>query len=70
MRRGILSGVWTVLRLPSNPLFMKNLEYIKAEENLKREDQKLYQRKDKRAQVEKLTLMKEVKKPKGKFRKK
>jgi len=48
---------------------MKNKEYIKAAENFKREEQKLYQRKDKRAQVEKLTLMKEDKKPKGKFTK-
>ncbi|MFM7193355.1 MAG: hypothetical protein ACKO3B_09435 [Bacteroidota bacterium] len=49
---------------------MKSREYIKAEENFKREEQKLFQRKDKRAQVENLTLMKETKKPKGKFRKK
>lgn len=49
---------------------MKSREYIKAEENFKREEQKLYQRKDKRAQVENLTQMKEVKKAKGKFRKK
>lgn len=49
---------------------MKNREYIKAEQNFKREEQKLWQRKDKRAQVENLTTMKEVKKPKGKFRKK
>jgi hypothetical protein len=41
---------------------MKNKEYIKAEENLKREEQKLYQRKDKHQQVEQLTLLKEDKK--------
>ena len=46
---------------------MKNKEYIKAAENFKREEQKLFQRKDKRAQVENLTTMKETKKPKGKF---
>ncbi|MCU0368438.1 MAG: hypothetical protein MUF39_06375 [Cyclobacteriaceae bacterium] len=44
---------------------MKNREYIKAEENLKIEQEKRYQRKDKRAQVENLTLLKETKKPKG-----
>ncbi len=45
---------------------MKNQEYIKAEEYLKRDEQKSYQRKDKRAQVEKLTLLKETKKAKKK----
>lgn len=34
---------------------MKNPEYIKAEENFKIEQEKRFQRKDKRAQVEKLT---------------
>lgn len=43
---------------------MKTREYIKAEENLKIEQEKRYQKKDKRAQVEKLTLLKETKKPK------
>lgn len=41
---------------------MKNKEYIQADENFKREEQKLYQQKNKRAQVEKLTLLKEEKK--------
>lgn len=41
---------------------MKNREYIKAEENLKREEQKLYQRKVKRPQEEYLTTLKESKK--------
>ena len=45
---------------------MKNRESIKAEEYLKRDEQKSYQRKDKRAQVEKLTLLKETKKAKKK----
>jgi hypothetical protein len=49
---------------------MKNPEYIKAEENFKIEQEKRFQRKDKRAQVEKLTLLKETKKPKGSFSKK
>jgi hypothetical protein len=46
---------------------MKNREYIKAEENLKIEQEKRYQRRDKRQQVEQLTLLKENKKPKGTF---
>lgn len=44
---------------------MKSREYIKAEENLKIEKEKRYQRKHKRLQVEQLTLLKETKKPKG-----
>lgn len=48
---------------------MKNREYIKAEENLKIEEEKRFQRKNKRAQVEKLTLLKEEKKPKGSYSK-
>ncbi len=44
---------------------MKSREFIQAEENLKREEQKLYQRKDKRAQVENLTTLKEEKKKPG-----
>jgi hypothetical protein len=44
---------------------MKSREYIKAEENLKIEQEKRYQRKDKRLQVEQLTLHREEKKPKG-----
>jgi hypothetical protein len=44
---------------------MKSREYIKAEENLKIEQEKRYQRKDKRLQVEQLTLYKEEKKPKA-----
>ncbi len=44
---------------------MKNREYIKAEENLKIESEKRFQHKQKRAQVEKLTLLKETKKPKA-----
>ena len=44
---------------------MKNKEYIKAKENLKIDQEKRYQRKDKRLQVEQLTLHKETKKPKG-----
>ena len=49
---------------------MKTLDYIKAQENLKRDQLKEYQRKEKRAQVEKLTLLKDYKKPKGTFSKK
>jgi hypothetical protein len=45
--------------------FMKTREYIKADENLKIDLEKRYQRKDKRLQVEQLTLHKENKKPKG-----
>jgi hypothetical protein len=44
---------------------MKTREEIKAEENLKINSEKRYQRKDKRAQVEKLTLLKETKKTKA-----
>lgn len=44
---------------------MKNREYIKAEENFKRDQEKRYQRKDKRLQVEQQTLIKDTKKPKG-----
>lgn len=43
---------------------MKSREYIKAEENFKIEQEKRFQRKDRRPQVEKLTLLKETKKPK------
>jgi hypothetical protein len=43
---------------------MKNRQYIKAEENLKRDSEKRYQIKIKRAQVENLTLLKEKKKKK------
>lgn len=44
---------------------MKTREYIRAAENLKIDLEKRYQRKDKRLQVEQLTLHKEIKKPKG-----
>jgi hypothetical protein len=44
---------------------MKTREYVKAEENFKIDLEKRYQRKDKRLQVEQLTLHKETKKPKG-----
>lgn len=44
---------------------MKNREYIKAQENLKIDQEKRYQRKDKRLQVEQQTLLKDTKKPKG-----
>jgi hypothetical protein len=44
---------------------MKNREYVKAQENFKIDLEKRYQRKDKRLQVEQLTLHKEIKKPKG-----
>ena len=44
---------------------MKTREYIKAEENFKIDQEKRYQRKDKRLQVEQLTLHKETKKAKG-----
>lgn len=43
---------------------MKTREYIQAEENLKRDQEKRYQRKDKRAQVEQLTQLKDEKKAK------
>jgi hypothetical protein len=43
---------------------MKTREEIKAAENLKITSEKRYQRKDKRAQVENLTLLKETKKSK------
>jgi hypothetical protein len=43
---------------------MKNRQYIKAEENLKRDSEKRYQIKIKRAQVENLTQLKETKKKK------
>jgi hypothetical protein len=49
---------------------MKTREEIKAAENLKIDKDKLYQRKDKRAQVENLTLLKETKKPKSSTAKK
>ncbi len=42
---------------------MKTREFVKAEENLKIESEKRFQRKMKRPQVEKLTLLKEKKKP-------
>lgn len=48
---------------------MKTREYIKAEENLKIDKEKRYQRKDKRKQVEQLTLLKDEKKGKGTFSK-
>lgn len=41
---------------------MKTKEYIKADENLKRDEQKGYQRKVKRVQEEHQTLLKEEKK--------
>jgi hypothetical protein len=44
---------------------MKNREYIKAEENFKIDQEKRYQRKDKRLQVEQQTLLRDAKKPKG-----
>lgn len=44
---------------------MKSREYIKAEENLKIDQEKRYQRKDKRAQVEGLTTIKKDKKAKA-----
>jgi len=43
---------------------MKSREFIKAEENLKIDQEKRYQRKDKRAQVEGLTTIKKDKKAK------
>lgn len=49
---------------------MKTREEIKAAENLKIDKEKRYQRKDKRAQVENLTQLKETKKPKASERKK
>lgn len=49
---------------------MKTREEIKADENLKINSEKRYQRKDKRAQVENLTLLKEIKKPKASDKKK
>jgi hypothetical protein len=48
---------------------MKNREYIKAEENFKIEQEKRFQRKIRRPHEEKLTLLKEKKKPKGTFSK-
>ena len=51
---------------------MKTREFIKADENLKIESEKRYQRplqKMRRPQVEKLTLLKEEKKPKQTGRK-
>lgn len=62
------------LVIPCDPLtknikHMKTREYIKAEENLKIEQEKRYQRKDKRLQVEQLTLLKDEKKQKGTFSK-
>jgi hypothetical protein len=44
---------------------MKTKAFIKAEENFKIEEEKRYQRKNKHAQVEQLTQLKEAKKPKG-----
>jgi hypothetical protein len=43
---------------------MKSREYIKAEENFKRDSEKRYQIKVKRAQEENLTQLKEKKKKK------
>jgi len=43
---------------------MKTREYIKAEENFKIDQEKRYQRKNKRAQVEGLTTIKKDKKAK------
>lgn len=43
---------------------MKNIDEIKAHENLEREKLKSYQREERRVQVEKLTTLKEKKKPK------
>ena len=46
---------------------MKTREYIRADENLKRDSEKRYQIKIKRAQVENLTQLKEkMKKPAAK----
>jgi hypothetical protein len=58
------SGMELLFCLPKK-VFMKTREYIKAEENFKIDQEKRYQRKDKRLQVEQLTLHKEVKKLKG-----
>lgn len=44
---------------------MKTREFIKAEENLKIDQEKRYQRKDKRAQVEGLTTIKKDKEAKA-----
>lgn len=49
---------------------MRTREEIKATENLKIDKDKLYQRKNKRQQVEQLTLLKESKKPKASATKK
>jgi len=46
---------------------MKNRQYIKAEEFLKRDKEKQYQINVRRPQEENLTQLKETKKPKGKF---
>ncbi len=44
---------------------MKNKDFIKAAENFTIEEEKKFQRKDKKPQVEQLTQLKETKKPKG-----
>jgi len=44
---------------------MKTKDFIKAAENFTIDEEKLFQRKDKKPQVEKLTQLKEIKKPKG-----
>ena len=44
---------------------MKNKDFIKAAENFAIDEEKLFQRKDKKPQVEQLTQLKESKKPKG-----
>ncbi len=49
--------------IPKKGGCMKTREFVKAEENLKIESEKRFQRKMKRPQVEKLTLLKETKKP-------
>ncbi|MEI6595735.1 MAG: hypothetical protein WCO28_09230 [Bacteroidota bacterium] len=43
---------------------MKNIDEIKVHQNLEREKLKSYQREERRVQVEKLTTLKEKKKPK------
>lgn len=44
---------------------MKNREFIKAAENLKIDQEKRYQKKVKRIQEEKQTMLVDFKKPKG-----
>jgi hypothetical protein len=44
---------------------MKTREFIKADENFRIEEEKRFLHKDKKQQVEKLTLLKESKKAKG-----